>query len=78
MGYDPDLEIPYAWDIKQVKTNSFVMNKFMLPIQHALLFPGIFFVYIGGVLKALFWIPKNLSIKVTAEVFLILMSFIGL
>lgn len=72
---DPDLEIPLVFDATQLPEISYFLKKYILPFQHFIFFPWLFFTYFLEFRKSMMYVFQNLwDKKVVFEFTLIVLS----
>jgi len=78
IGHDPDLEIPFVFDEKQIPDRSLFFKKWILPHQHVLFFATLPFIYITWIMFGMRHIFYNFTLRASFELFLMILHFVGL
>lgn len=76
LALDPDVDIPFIFDTKQLKTCSFFYKKCILPFQQYLFFPAMFGTFISEFVACSIWSVKNINTKIVIEWMMILSSIV--
>jgi fatty acid desaturase len=77
LGSDPDLDIPFLFDSRQIKRAWIFTKKFIFPLQHIFFLPGLSLTYPYKFIQCIQWIKSNLNYKSIFETFLIVVSILS-
>ena len=78
IGGDPDLDIPFLFDTRQVSWAWFFTKTFILPFQHILFIPWLCTTYLYKFVQCFYRVEKHISTKTIIETILVLISISGL
>lgn len=75
---DPDVNIPFIFDQKQLPSCSLLYKKCIVPFQQYLFFPAMFGTFISEFIACCIWTVKNINTKIVIEWMMILSSIVWL
>lgn len=77
LGSDPDLDIPFLFDTRQIMGAWFLTRKIILPFQHIFFLPGLFLIYPYKFVQCLYRVKNHINLKTIFETLLIILSISG-